>query len=60
MFGSFGLQEIIVCGLIGGLLFGAKKIPDMMSGIGKGIVDFKKSIREGKEIDGEIKKELNK
>lgn len=31
------------------LLFGGKKIPEMMSGIGKGMKDFKKSIKEEEE-----------
>jgi len=38
------------------LMFGGKKIPEMMSGIGKGMKDFKKSIKEeGEKVVDEPK-----
>lgn len=43
---SFGVTEIVLILLIIIVLFGAKKIPDLMSGIGKGIKAFKKETKE--------------
>ena len=40
MFG-LGMQEIIVIALIVLLLFGGKKIPELMKGLGKGVKSFK-------------------
>ena len=42
MFG-LGTTEIILIGVVILVLFGAKKIPDLMSGFGKGIKEFKKA-----------------
>jgi len=43
LFFSLGPTEIIIIVLIIVLLFGAKKIPELMQGIGKGIKEFKKA-----------------
>lgn len=40
MFG-IGFQEIIIIALIVLLLFGGKKIPELMKGLGKGVRSFK-------------------
>ncbi|MCM1372336.1 MAG: twin-arginine translocase TatA/TatE family subunit [Bacteroides sp.] len=40
MFGV-GFQEIVVIALVVLLLFGGKKIPELMNGLGKGIRSFK-------------------
>lgn len=40
MFG-IGFQEIIIIALVVLLLFGGKKIPELMKGLGKGIRSFK-------------------
>lgn len=40
MFG-IGFQEIIVIALVILLLFGGKKIPELMKGLGKGVRSFK-------------------
>jgi len=45
MFG-LGMQEIIVIALIFLLLFGGKKIPELMKGLGKGIKSFKEGMNE--------------
>ena len=45
MFG-LGTQEIILICIVILVLFGAKKIPDLMSGLGKGIKEFKKASRD--------------
>lgn len=41
-----GHWEIIVIILIALLIFGPKKIPELMRGLGKGIKEFKSSIKE--------------
>lgn len=40
MFG-IGFQEILVIALVVLLLFGGKKIPELMKGLGKGVRSFK-------------------
>lgn len=50
MFG-LGTQEIILICIVILVLFGAKKIPELMSGMGKGIREFKKA---SKDIESEI------
>lgn len=52
MFG-LGSQEIILILIVVLVLFGAKKIPDMMQGLGKGIREFKKASRD---IEDEVTK----
>ena len=49
---GLGLQEVIVIALIVLLLFGGKKIPELMKGLGKGVKSFKDGI---KEVDDEVK-----
>ena len=49
---GLGMQEIIVIALIVLLLFGGKKIPELMKGLGKGVKSFKYGI---KEVDDEVK-----
>ena len=38
---NFGLPEIILIALVVLLLFGGKKIPELMRGLGKGVKSFK-------------------
>tara|TARA_B100001996_G_scaffold378349_1_gene362384 strand:+ start:648 stop:836 length:189 start_codon:yes stop_codon:yes gene_type:complete len=49
MFGGLGGLEIIVILFIILLLFGAKKLPELAKGLGKGINEFKKASNEIKE-----------
>lgn len=46
---GFGMQELIFIGLIILLLFGGKKIPELMKGLGKGIKSFKDGVNEIEE-----------
>lgn len=39
--GGIGMQEILIIALIILLLFGGKKIPELMKGLGKGVRSFK-------------------
>jgi len=43
--GMFGPTEIIIIVLIVVLLFGGRKIPELMKGIGQGMREFKKASR---------------
>ena len=57
LFGSFGAGEVIVIALIVLLLFGGKKIPELMKGIGKGVKSFKDGV---KGIEDEINADVTK
>ena len=46
---GFSMQHLLVVLLIIILLFGAKKIPELAKGLGSGIKDFKKAIKEDEE-----------
>jgi sec-independent protein translocase protein TatA len=52
MFGNLGAGEIILILLVILILFGAKKIPELARGIGKGMSEFKKGL---KDVENEIK-----
>lgn len=43
MFGTVGMPEILVIAILILVLFGAKKIPELMKGLGSGIKEFKKA-----------------
>ena len=43
---GIGMQEVIVIALIVLLLFGGKKIPELMKGLGKGVKSFKDGMKE--------------
>lgn len=53
MLGGIGAQELLLIFLVVLLLFGAKRIPDIAQGLGKGIREFKQAMNATKE-------ELNK
>ena len=48
----FGTWEIVLIVLVIVLLFGGKKIPELMKGVGKGVKSFKEGINE---VEKEIK-----
>lgn len=47
--GNIGGTEIIIIAIIILLLFGGKKIPELMQGLGKGVKSFKKGMKEIEE-----------
>ena len=44
-----GIVELVVILFIIVLIFGSKKIPDLMTGLGEGIKNFKKGISDSEE-----------
>lgn len=48
-----GAQELILILLIVVIVFGAKRIPEIMEGLGKGIKTFKKAM-DGEEVDNTV------
>ncbi|MBO4595728.1 MAG: twin-arginine translocase TatA/TatE family subunit [Bacteroidales bacterium] len=53
LFQNLGVWEILIIAFIVLLLFGGKKIPELMHGIGKGVKSFKKGMNE-------VEEEINK
>ncbi|WP_425290012.1 Sec-independent protein translocase subunit TatA/TatB, partial [Shewanella algae] len=49
--GNLGFQELLIIGLVVLVLFGGRKIPEFMRGLGKGI-------REFNDAKNNVKKEL--
>lgn len=47
--GGVGFQEILLIGIFVLVFFGAKKIPEFMKGLGKGVREFKDSMNEVKK-----------
>ncbi len=55
--GNLGATEIILIVLVVLLFFGAKKLPELAQGLGKGIREFRKATREIQEdIESDTKK----
>jgi len=52
--GMPSMPELIIILLIIVLLFGAKKIPDLAKGLGSGIKNFKKAIKEDEAAEESI------
>lgn len=44
--GAMGIEKLVIVLLIVLILFGGKKIPEMMSGLGQGMKEFKKATKE--------------
>lgn len=57
---GLGWGEIVLIALMVLLLFGGKKIPELMKGLGKGVKNFKKGLSEVEEEIDDIKKDINK
>ena len=58
---GLGMQEILIIAFVVLLLFGGKKIPELMNGLGKGVKSFKEGMNEVTDISkGEEKSEESK
>jgi len=55
--GNLGTSEILLIALVFMVFFGAKKIPELAQGLGKGIREFRKAAREvSEDTDADTKK----
>ena len=53
-------SEWIIFALVFLLLFGGKKIPELMRGLGKGVKSFKDGVNEAKEEINKAQEDLDK
>ena len=60
LFQNFGLWEILIIALIILLIFGGRKIPELMKGLGKGVKSFKAGMAEAEKDLQDIKKDIDK
>lgn len=51
LFGKLGLTEIIIVAVLVLLLFGGKKIPELMRGMGRGVKEFKDAVNGEQKED---------
>jgi sec-independent protein translocase protein TatA len=54
--GGVGFQEILLIGIVVLVLFGAKRVPEFMKGLGKGVKEFKAGI---KDVQDDIERSVN-
>lgn len=54
--GWFGGPEVIIIAIVILLLFGGRKIPELMKGLGGGIKEFKKATQDDEKEEGKIDK----
>ena len=55
-----GPWQIILIVFVVLLLFGGRKIPELMKGLGQGIKEFKKAIKDEKKPEEEEQEEIDK
>ena len=60
IFAVIGMWQIVLILVIVLLMFGGKKIPELMSGLGKGMKDFKKAVKDDDDAPKETNKEASK
>ncbi len=56
----FAPMHILLILVIAVLLFGGKKIPELMKGVGQGMKEFKKAIKEEPETEDKTKNTIEK
>ena len=57
---KLGWPEIVLIAAVVLLLFGGKKIPELMRGLGRGVREFKDAVKDVKKEVEESTKEANK
>jgi len=57
LLGIVGPMELVVILVIAVLLFGGKKIPELMKGVGQGMKEFKNALKEEPGTKSSIEKE---
>ena len=55
---NVGFWEIVILALVVLLIFGGKKIPELMKGLGKGVKSFKEGIKEVEDEVKDVKKDI--
>lgn len=58
--GRFGHWEILIVVLIAALLFGSKRLPELGRSLGKGLANFKASVKENDLVADEDRPAENK
>ena len=53
LIGGLGTPELVIIAIVVLLLFGGKKIPELMKGVGKGVRSFKKGLNEDDPEDAQ-------
>ena len=53
-----GTTELLLLGGLALLLFGGKKVPEMMRGLGQGVKEFKKGMKDMNETIDNVKTEI--
>lgn len=56
---NLGMPEILLIALVVLLLFGGKKIPELMNGLGKGVKSFRDGVNGKDEPQQQVKEEDN-
>ena len=56
LLGMFGAWEIVLIVAVILLIFGGRKIPELMKGLGKGMKEFKNATKENSEDNQETEK----
>ena len=51
---GLGFQEILLIGVLVLVLFGAKKVPEFMKGLGKGFREFKEGVKDIKSDSSDL------
>ena len=46
MLGGIGINELLIVLLIGLILFGGKRLPELARGVGRSILDFRSALHE--------------
>ena len=57
--GVVGPWQVVIIALVILLLFGGKKIPELMKGLGKGMKSFKEGMNEVEKQIGDIDQDMN-
>jgi sec-independent protein translocase protein TatA len=56
LLGNLGTGELVLIGMVVLLMFGGKKLPELMKGLGKGMKEFKEA---QKDVQEQISKSLD-
>jgi len=57
LLGIIGMQEILVIAVVVLVLFGGKKIPELMRGLGSGVKSFKEGMKDGMPDDDDARQD---